>query len=428
MKKLHLLALVLSLLIISLPICFSQDMNLVYDANGNMVTGDGFYREYNSLNQLWKVRLSNSTGIILENYIYDPVEEKVLLKNVSYANGTWKETVYYRFDEYVEIQNASGWYNFTYVEHEGQRIAEMRGNTTYYVLGDALGSSTVITNASGNLTEQSSYTPFGSQINSTIQSRYSYTGQEFDSVIGDYDYHARRYRADWGKFLQPDSVVKNPYNPQELNRYSYVNNNPWNRKDPTGHSGEPLTITIELIASIFGGPELAIGLGLFVVGSLVVSTIMNANEAAIQTKGRGLTNKEYDSKEDWLDNELPRDGEAPFRDPSQKERGGKKYKYDKDGYPVDEDGKSWKPDRTEHHWDRQDNPGHTRITMDGKILASIIFYNFQNVNGQNVVTPTVTYDTSGSNSGTNDYTLDLGDNWNNVCPIQVNGHTVWTTC
>ena len=35
--------------------------------------------------------------------------------------------------------------------------------------------------------------------------------------------------------MQPDSIVPNPGNPQDLNRYSYVRNNPVRYTDPTGH-------------------------------------------------------------------------------------------------------------------------------------------------------------------------------------------------
>ncbi len=233
MKTLHPKTIVLIFSIVSLPVCFSAEVSLTYDANGNLVTGDGFYREYNSLNQLSRIRLLNSTGIVLETYVYDPVEEKVLLKNVSYTNGTWKETVYYWFDEYVEVNNASGWFNFTYVEQDGVRVAELRGNIPYYILDDHLGSSTVITNASGAVIENTSYTPFGTIISGGTQSRYDYTGQEFDSVIGDYDYHARRYKSDWGKLTSADKIV-HPYEPQSLNHYSYVENNPYKFHDPDG--------------------------------------------------------------------------------------------------------------------------------------------------------------------------------------------------
>ena len=39
-----------------------------------------------------------------------------------------------------------------------------------------------------------------------------------------------------GRFISPDTVVPNPANPQSLNRYSYVLNNPLKYTDPSGHS------------------------------------------------------------------------------------------------------------------------------------------------------------------------------------------------
>jgi len=46
---------------------------------------------------------------------------------------------------------------------------------------------------------------------------------------------ARQYDPYLNRFLSPDSIVPNPANPQSLNRYSYVLNNPLKYTDPTGH-------------------------------------------------------------------------------------------------------------------------------------------------------------------------------------------------
>jgi RHS repeat-associated protein len=57
-----------------------------------------------------------------------------------------------------------------------------------------------------------------------------------DRETGLYYYGARYYDPQLAKFITPDTIVPNPSNPQDLNRYSYCNNNPINYTDPTGHS------------------------------------------------------------------------------------------------------------------------------------------------------------------------------------------------
>jgi RHS repeat-associated protein len=51
-----------------------------------------------------------------------------------------------------------------------------------------------------------------------------------------YYYNSRWYDPMVGRFLQPDTIVPEPGNPQSLNRYTYVQNNPVKYVDPTGHS------------------------------------------------------------------------------------------------------------------------------------------------------------------------------------------------
>ena len=52
-------------------------------------------------------------------------------------------------------------------------------------------------------------------------------------------YRARHCDPSLGRFVQPDTIVPEPGNPQALNRYSYVNNRPTVLIDPTGHVAHP---------------------------------------------------------------------------------------------------------------------------------------------------------------------------------------------
>jgi RHS repeat-associated protein len=58
-------------------------------------------------------------------------------------------------------------------------------------------------------------------------------------MLGLYTYGARWYQPSLGRFLQPDTVVPEPGNPQSLNRYTYVYNNPLRYIDPSGHEPDP---------------------------------------------------------------------------------------------------------------------------------------------------------------------------------------------
>ena len=70
------------------------------------------------------------------------------------------------------------------------------------------------------------------------------TGKERDTESGNDYFGARYYASSMGRFMSPDWSVKVepvPYakldNPQSLNLYAYVLNNPLSRVDPDGHCG-----------------------------------------------------------------------------------------------------------------------------------------------------------------------------------------------
>ena len=48
-------------------------------------------------------------------------------------------------------------------------------------------------------------------------------------------YRARYYDPELGRFIQADSIVPSPGDPQALNRYAYARNNPVRYTDPSGH-------------------------------------------------------------------------------------------------------------------------------------------------------------------------------------------------
>jgi len=141
----------------------------------------------------------------------------------------------------------------TYYHQGGQRVAMRDGSTRYWLLVDHLGSTALTTNASGSKTGELRYKAYGANryTYGTTPTTYHFTGQREDVSIGLYYYGARYYDPYAGRFIQPDTLVPNPKNPQDLNRYSYVRNNPLKYRDPTGHSQqdqEPGTQGCDIIA------------------------------------------------------------------------------------------------------------------------------------------------------------------------------------
>jgi len=63
---------------------------------------------------------------------------------------------------------------------------------------------------------------------------YKFTGKERDAESGHDYFNARYFGSSMGRFLSPDPLGGSLANPQTLNRYAYVANNPLTNTDPTG--------------------------------------------------------------------------------------------------------------------------------------------------------------------------------------------------
>lgn len=61
---------------------------------------------------------------------------------------------------------------------------------------------------------------------------YKFTGQRREAGLGLYFYRARWYDPSIGRFIRPVTIVPDPMDPQSLNRYAYVLNNPLRYIDP----------------------------------------------------------------------------------------------------------------------------------------------------------------------------------------------------
>lgn len=107
-----------------------------------------------------------------------------------------------------------------------------------------------------------------------------YTGQKSLASLGIYDYQARYYDPYLNRFLQPDSIIPDPYNPLSYDRYAYVRNSPTNFNDPTGHEPVPPNDPNQIIRDAVAFFQ---GIGYTVVGEPTVKSIhSNGTDIVLQ--------------------------------------------------------------------------------------------------------------------------------------------------
>src|SRR5208337_406196 len=88
------------------------------------------------------------------------------------------------------------------------------------------------------------YAPYGESYAEWGTTDHQFTGQKEDTVGDLYDFPFREYHSTQGRWLRPDPAglaAVDPTNPQSLNRYSYVLNNPTGLVDPLGLGCQPGT-------------------------------------------------------------------------------------------------------------------------------------------------------------------------------------------
>ena len=254
----------------------TYNTNLTYDNVGSLTKGLGKYYEYDSFNQLSRVRNKNASGNIIAEYKYDHNGIRIKQVEYNFAGNGHNRTTYYISDNFIQVRITNNTiYNETYYYANGKLLAKKdnSGKKTFYH-GDHLGSTTLVTNQSGDIVEEEFYLPFGDVYSGLELSRFLYTAQEFDKLTDLYYYGARYYQASVMRlFTQCDTVKPDIYDPQQLNCYNYARNNPFKYKDSTGHYIETVA-DVGFIAydiySIIQDPHNSanyIALGLDVVGA-----------------------------------------------------------------------------------------------------------------------------------------------------------------
>ncbi|GAC1623303.1 MAG: hypothetical protein NVS9B13_16940 [Candidatus Acidiferrum sp.] len=189
------------------------------------------------LNRLAQKLYPDSTAV---NYTYDGDGNRV-------KKSSGKLYWYGAGSEVLDESDASGSVTDEYVFFGGKRIAHrvISGGSIYYYAEDSIGSSRVITTSAGTVCYDADFQPFGIEnviTNTCTQNVYKFEGKERDTETGNDNFGARYFSSSLGRWLSPDwSAIPAPVpyatltNPQTLNLYQYVGNNPETFADIDGH-------------------------------------------------------------------------------------------------------------------------------------------------------------------------------------------------
>ncbi len=209
----------------------NQISGFSYDASGNTQNDGTIAYTYNGESQM-----ATANGV---TYAYDGDGRRVYKSN---GKLYW----YGAGGDILAETDLSGNTPNEYIFFGGKRIAMLPagGNPIYYV-EDMLGSSRVITTNTGAVCYDADFDPYGGEhaYTNTCSQNYKFEGKERDTETGNDDFGARSYSSRFGRWLSADwsnVPVPVPYanltNPQTLNLYSMVADDPESFADLDGHT------------------------------------------------------------------------------------------------------------------------------------------------------------------------------------------------
>lgn len=232
-----------------------ESETIVTNANGNITSRDGDPLTYDQEDRL----KTSNLGAFLYTYVYD-------------GDGTLKKLRRGTTDEEVNVYDVNRPLPVVISDDQGKYVWGL--NSLYFVDNtfneehvyhyDGLGSVVAMTGDDEDyppfkpdIDEYEVYTAFGEKgySNRGEDQPFYFTGEYEDEATGYLYLRSRHYDAKIARFISRDTFFGNPERPLTLNRYSYVENNPVNAADPTGHASNKALQTgpCGAIGPFFGG-------------------------------------------------------------------------------------------------------------------------------------------------------------------------------
>jgi RHS repeat-associated protein len=262
-----------------------------YDAAGNLLNDGQHSYVYDAENRIISVDGGQSS------YVYDEDGQRV--RKVS-AAGT-SDYLYDLGGHVVTEVNGLGVWTRSEIYAGARHVATYNNGTTYFIQADWLGTERARVLPSGDMYETCVSLPFGDALNCTgvtDPSPNHLTGKPRDNETGLDYFGARYYSSAMGRWMTPDWGEKPttvPYaqfgDPQSLNLYSYVKDQPTSGIDPDGHQCNLCRIPRppeDVYTTDFRPPRIAdVGGTKFVVSVGVVFPVPGEHYTAMQLNWMG---------------------------------------------------------------------------------------------------------------------------------------------
>ena len=209
-------------------------LGIVIDANGNTVSdASGKSYTWDFENRLTQAIVPGTNGGTT-TFKYDPFGRRIQksgpLGTTNYLyDGDWENV--------IEEVDSTGTVVARYAQEESGLdlpLSEFRSGAASYYQQDGVNSVTSLSNPGGALANTYTYDAFGKRTASTgtLTNPFQYTAREFDPETGIYEYRARYYDQNLGRFLSEDPVG---FTNGTYNLYDYVSGDPVDFNDPSGN-------------------------------------------------------------------------------------------------------------------------------------------------------------------------------------------------